>query len=161
MSPPSTSKIWTPERGVTASVFGGTGFLGKYVAQSLALMNARAYIANRACEFEVRHLQPLFDQNCLGQVGFPQYSPRDEDSIKRAMEKSNIVINMIGKYYQPKHAVPIRKVGGKASRVTYTFEEQHVEIPARLARLAREAGVQRFAAPPLAADGQRQRLGAH
>jgi len=93
---------------------------------------------------EMRHLKPYFDQICLGQVAFPFYSPRDEDSIRRTMEKSDVVINMIGKYYQTKHAMPKKTPDGKSSRINYSFEEVNVEIPARLARLAKEMGLPRF-----------------
>mmetsp|Transcript_12571 Transcript_12571/g.16507 ORF Transcript_12571/g.16507 Transcript_12571/m.16507 type:complete len:428 (+) Transcript_12571:53-1336(+) len=137
------SEIWQPERGITATVFGAGGFLGRYVCQGLANMNARAYLPNRGCEMELRHLKPLFDQNCLGQVAFPFYSPRDDDSIRAAMAKSDIVINLIGKYYQPKHVVPVRKINGKPSRINYTFEEMNVEIPAKIARFAKEMGIRR------------------
>lgn len=37
-----------------------------------------------------------------------------------------------GKHYETKHAVPYRNVNGKLSRVNYTFEEVHVEAPAKV-----------------------------
>ena len=104
----------------------------------------------RGCEMEPRHLKPMFD---LGQLGLMPFSPRDEESIKESIRNSDIVINMIGKHYETKHVVPTRREDGELSRVNYSFNETHVEIPRTLARLCKEAGVETFVhVSALAAD---------
>jgi NADH dehydrogenase (ubiquinone) 1 alpha subcomplex subunit 9 len=72
------------------------------------------------------------------------FSPRDENSIKQALQNSDVVINLIGKDYEPRHIVPTRQPDGSISRINYTFSETHVEIPRTIARLAKEAGVKSF-----------------
>jgi NADH dehydrogenase (ubiquinone) 1 alpha subcomplex subunit 9 len=72
------------------------------------------------------------------------FSPRDEESIVASIQYSDIVVNMIGKYYETKHLVPTRRANGQLSNVNYDFHEVNVEIPRRLARLAKQAGVKSF-----------------
>ena len=72
------------------------------------------------------------------------FSPRDEESIIKSLQNSDVVVNLIGKHYETKHLVPTRRSDGKLSRVNYGFQEVHVDIPRKLARLAKEAGVQTF-----------------
>ena len=83
----------------------------------------------------------MFD---LGGLGLLPFSPRDDASIIESLEKSDVVINMIGKHYETKHLVPTRRSDGKLSRVNYDFTEVHETIPRRIARLAKEAGVKSF-----------------
>lgn len=54
---------------------------------------------------------------------------RDEGSIRKAMKYSNVVINLIGK---------------ENETASFTFDEVHVEGARRIARIARESGVQRL-----------------
>ena len=51
--------------GITATVFGGYGFVGRYFINELGACGSRVYVPFRGCEMEVRHLKPMFD---LGQV---------------------------------------------------------------------------------------------
>jgi NADH dehydrogenase (ubiquinone) 1 alpha subcomplex subunit 9 len=90
---------------------------------------------------EMRHLKPMFD---LGNLALMPFSPRDDKSIVDSLERSDVVINLIGKHYETKHIVPTRRADGKLSRVNYPFREVHVDIPRKLARLAREAGIKSF-----------------
>jgi NADH dehydrogenase (ubiquinone) 1 alpha subcomplex subunit 9 len=78
------------------------------------------------------------------QLGLMPFSPRDDDSIRESLRNSDIVINMVGKHYETKHAVPTRRANGKLSRVNYDLDEVHATIPEKIARLAKEAGVKSF-----------------
>mmetsp|Transcript_33334 Transcript_33334/g.33950 ORF Transcript_33334/g.33950 Transcript_33334/m.33950 type:complete len:368 (-) Transcript_33334:174-1277(-) len=127
--------------GMTATVFGGYGFLGRYLINELGQCGTRVYVPFRGCELEVRHLKPMFDH---GQLGLLPYSPRDEDSILASLKNSDVVVNMIGKYYETKHIVPTRRADGKLCRVNYSYEEVNIKIPATLARIAKAAGVKTF-----------------
>ena len=70
--------------GMTATVFGGNGFIGRYLMNELGEFvvltigdelnlghtgscGTRVYAPYRGCEMEVRHLKPMFD---LGNVKF-------------------------------------------------------------------------------------------
>lgn len=61
----------------------------------------------------------MFDH---GQTGFIPFSPRDEESIIQSIKNSDVVINLIGKYYETKHLVPTRREDGSISRVNYSYE---------------------------------------
>ena len=60
------------------------------------------------------------------------------------MVRSDVVVNFIGKHYETKHIVPTRKPNGTISRVNFDFNEVHVELPRKLATLAKQAGVKTF-----------------
>ena len=53
----------------------------------------------------------------------------DEDSIRKAVKYSNVVINLVGRDWETKN---------------FPFKEVHVEGARRLARISREAGVDKF-----------------
>ena len=65
----------------------------------------------------------------LGQVLFCPIELADEDSIRRAVAHSNIVINCIGRGFDT---------------MNFTLEDVNITGPARIARICKEMGVQRF-----------------
>ena len=69
-------------------------------------------MANRGCEMEIRHLKPCFG---LGDAWFPFYNIRDEDSVRQAIGESDIVINLVGKYYETKHIVKTHRAVSASS----------------------------------------------
>jgi len=127
--------------GITATVFGAYGSVGRYFIDELGKRGSRVYVPFRGCELEVRHLKPMFD---LGQLGLMPFSGRDRDSILEAVQHSDVVINLIGKHYETKHLVPTRRADGELSRINYDFDEVHVTIPRTIAEVCKEAGVKSF-----------------
>ncbi|KHG08643.1 hypothetical protein F383_12346 [Gossypium arboreum] len=73
--------------GIIATVFGATGFLGRYLVQQLAKMGSQVLVPFRGSEDNPRHLKLMGD---LGQIVPMKYDPRDENSIKAVMAKANI-----------------------------------------------------------------------
>lgn len=65
----------------------------------------------------------------LGQVFFQPYDLRDEESIKKALKYSNVVINLVGRDWETRN---------------FSFDAVHVDGARRLAKLAKQAGVERF-----------------
>lgn len=114
--------------GVTATIFGCSGFLGRYVAQALGSLGTQLVLPYRCDELDVQHLRTMGD---LGQVvPLPNFDIRDDDAIRHAISRSNLVINLIG---------------ADVETWNYSFEEVHADIPARIARLVKErGGVERF-----------------
>ncbi|KAL2613015.1 hypothetical protein R1flu_024707 [Riccia fluitans] len=108
--------------GFVATVFGATGFLGRYVVQQLARMGSQVFVPYRGLEDEFKHLKLMGD---LGQVVPVKFDCRDEESIKAAISRSNVVINLIGRDFETHN---------------FSFDELNVSIPDRLSRLAREHG---------------------
>ncbi|OAY67427.1 NADH dehydrogenase (ubiquinone) 1 alpha subcomplex subunit 9, mitochondrial [Ananas comosus] len=113
--------------GIVATVFGATGFLGRYVVQQLAKMGTQVLVPFRGSEDSHRHLKLMGD---LGQIVPMKYNPRDENSIKAVMAKSNVVLNLIGREYETRN---------------YSFEEVNRDMAEQLAVIAKEhGGIMRF-----------------
>src|SRR5690606_5647439 len=74
------------------TVFGGSGFLGRYIVQRLAQRGARIRVATRDPE-AARFLQPLGD---VGQIMGVQANLRHEPSIRRAVAGADAVVNCVG-----------------------------------------------------------------
>uniref|UniRef100_A0A803PGG4 ABC-type xenobiotic transporter n=1 Tax=Cannabis sativa TaxID=3483 RepID=A0A803PGG4_CANSA len=113
--------------GIVATVFGATGFLGRYVVQQLAKMGSQVLVPFRGSEDSHRHLKLMGD---LGQIVPMKYNPRDESSVKAVMAKANVVVNLIGKDYETRN---------------YSFEEVNHHMAEQLATIAKEhGGIVRF-----------------
>lgn len=112
--------------GITATVFGSTGFLGRYVVNALGKMGSRVVIPTRGNDTSWQHLKPMGD---LGQINHMYWHPRNDDDIRKAVCKSNVVINLIGRAYGTKN---------------FPLHSTHVDIPARIARISAEEGVSKL-----------------
>ncbi|XP_042375434.1 NADH dehydrogenase [ubiquinone] 1 alpha subcomplex subunit 9, mitochondrial [Zingiber officinale] len=113
--------------GIVATVFGATGFLGRYVVSQLAKMGSQVLVPFRGSEDSHRHLKLMGD---LGQIVPMGYNPRDENSIKAVMAKANVVINLIGREYETRN---------------YSFEEVNHAMAEQLAAIAKDhGGITRF-----------------
>uniref|UniRef100_A0A8P0TCX5 NADH dehydrogenase [ubiquinone] 1 alpha subcomplex subunit 9, mitochondrial n=1 Tax=Canis lupus familiaris TaxID=9615 RepID=A0A8P0TCX5_CANLF len=146
--------------GVVATVFGATGFLGRYVVNHLGRMGSQVIIPYRCDPYDTMHLRPMGD---LGQIIFliycdlfvsrrvrepagnvrphdhssynkwslheMEWDGRNKDSIQRAVKHSNVVINLIGREWETKN---------------FDFEDVFVKIPQAIAKVSKEAGVEKF-----------------
>jgi uncharacterized protein YbjT (DUF2867 family) len=74
------------------TVFGGSGFLGRYVVQALAKRGYRVLVATRRPEIAGR-LQPLGD---VGQIHAVQANLRHPASVANAVAKADHVVNLVG-----------------------------------------------------------------
>lgn len=74
------------------TLIGGGGFLGRYVAQHLLKMGARVRIAQR----DVRSAEFLRPLGGLGQTQFVAVDIRRPDSLARALQGSDGVVNLVG-----------------------------------------------------------------
>ena len=80
--------------GQLITVFGGGGFLGRYVVQRLLAQGARVRIAEREPR-KALFLKPL---GGLGQTQFVAADVRDAASVARAVQGSDAVINLVGSF---------------------------------------------------------------
>lgn len=108
-----------------ATVFGGSGFVGRSVVGRLARAGYVVRVAGRTAT-DAATLRMLGD---VGQVVSVVASITDESACVAAIEGSSLVINLVG----------ILSPHGAA-----TFEAIHVEGAARVARLAAASGVERL-----------------
>jgi uncharacterized protein YbjT (DUF2867 family) len=107
------------------TVFGGSGFVGRYVVQALARAGCRIKAAVRRPELAL-HLQPL---GSVGQIALVQANVRDEKSVAEAVRGADWVVNLVG-ILQPSGRQRFAAVHGKA--------------PETIAKAAKAAGAQGF-----------------
>jgi uncharacterized protein YbjT (DUF2867 family) len=103
---------------VRVTIFGGTGFVGARVARHLSYSGAAVRIASR-------HVVP-------GQGGDAEQivaDAQDEQAVQAAIAGADGVVNAMSLYVENKGN---------------TFHSMHVEAAARIATMARQAGVKRF-----------------
>ncbi|XP_041059374.1 NADH dehydrogenase [ubiquinone] 1 alpha subcomplex subunit 9, mitochondrial isoform X1 [Carcharodon carcharias] len=112
--------------GIVATVFGASGFVGRYVVNRLGRIGSQVVIPYRCDAYDVNHLKPMGD---LGQLTFLDWNPRDKASTRRAVEHSSVVINLVGREWETGN---------------FKFEDVHVKIPQDIAHASREAGVEKL-----------------
>ena len=81
-------------QGKLITVFGGGGFLGRYVAQTLLGQGARLRIACRNAN-SANHIKPLGN---LGQVQLMAADIRKPASVQRAVLDADAVVNLVGSF---------------------------------------------------------------
>jgi NADH dehydrogenase len=81
-------------QGKLVTIFGGSGFLGRYVAQALLNEGARIRVACRNVG-GANHIKPLGN---VGQVQLMAADVRKPDSVARAVMDADAVINLVGSF---------------------------------------------------------------
>lgn len=108
-----------------ATVFGGTGFIGRQIVRELAKAGYVVKVATRVPE-GAYFLKPY---GHVGQI-VPFSCDYDEPaSIAAAVDQAGIVVNCIGILYEKKRGA---------------FEKAHVRIPEEIARACKKSKVRRF-----------------
>jgi uncharacterized protein YbjT (DUF2867 family) len=107
------------------TIYGGSGFIGRYVAQRMAKAGWRVRVAVRRPN-EALFVKPY---GVVGQVEPVLCNVRDDASVAAAMWGADAVVNCVG----------IANEVGKN-----TFDEVHIEGAGRIARMAAETGVGRM-----------------
>jgi uncharacterized protein YbjT (DUF2867 family) len=107
------------------AVLGGSGFIGRYVVQRLA---ARGDVIAVGCR-RAEGAKFLMPQGNVGQIAALNLAIDDERVLPAFLAGNAALVNCVG----------ILSESGPQS-----FERVHHTGPARLARLAREAGIERF-----------------
>ena len=108
-----------------AAVLGGSGFIGRYIVRRLAEQGAVIAVGCRHAE-QARILQPMGN---VGQIAAVNLAIDDAELLPAFLAGNTALVNCVG----------ILRESGRQ-----TFERVHHTGPARLARLAREAGIERF-----------------
>jgi uncharacterized protein YbjT (DUF2867 family) len=115
----------TSEANRLATVFGGSGFLGRHIVRALARKGWRIRVAVRRPDLAA-FLMPL---GGVGQIQPVQANVRFPDSIAAALEGANAAVNA---------------TGVKAESGAQTYKAVHVEGAGALARAALSAGVKTY-----------------
>jgi uncharacterized protein YbjT (DUF2867 family) len=109
-----------------ATVFGGSGFVGRHVVRALARDGWRVRVAVRRPDL-AWYLRPL---GMVGQVEAVQANVRYPESVRAAIEGADVVVNATG----------VKRQSGRQ-----TYEAVHVFGADEIARAAAAAGVGAFA----------------
>eukprot|EP00794_Sanderia_malayensis_P018215 gene18215-20033_t len=113
--------------GVVATVFGATGFLGRYTVNRFARIGSQITVPYRCIDDDVRHIKPMGD---IGQIMLNgKFDLRDSSSIEKNLEYSNVVVNLIGRDFETRNT---------------SFEHAYIEGPVAIAKAAKKAGVSRL-----------------
>ena len=107
------------------TIYGGSGFLGRYIARRMAKQGWRVRVAVRRPN-EAMHVKTY---GVVGQVEPLFCNVRDDDSVRSVMAGSDAVVNCVGTFDR----------GGKNN-----FDAIQHEAAGRIARIAAEAGVERL-----------------
>lgn len=111
--------------GYVATVFGASGFLGRYISSKLAKHGTVTMVPFRD-EMKKRFLKVSGD---LGVVNFVEWDPRNIQSIQEAVAHSDIVFNCVGADYDTKN---------------FSMADVNVQVTERIVDAVKEAGNPRF-----------------
>lgn len=109
----------------TITVFGGSGFVGRHLTRRLAADGWTIRIAVRDPE-DALYLKPMGD---VGQIVPVPTNVMNEESVARAVERADCVVNLVGILSQ---------------WASQKFENIHVAGTANIAKAAKAAGVDRL-----------------
>lgn len=110
-----------PKDNPLVTIFGGSGFLGRYVVRVLARRGYRIKVAVRRPDL-AGYLQPL---GRVGQIHAVQANLRYPDSVKAAAHGADVVINLVGILFE---------------RGRQRFRQVHAEGAGHVAAAAAEGG---------------------
>lgn len=85
--------------GQVATVFGCTGFLGRYLVHKIAKQGTQVIVPYRD-EDEKRHLRVMGD---LGQIIPMEWDARNPEQIKECLRHSDVVYNLAGRDWQTRN----------------------------------------------------------
>ncbi|MBV6631776.1 MAG: complex I NDUFA9 subunit family protein [Alphaproteobacteria bacterium] len=113
------------QSGKTATVFGGTGFLGRYVVQALTRAGYEVRIPTRAAARANR----LRVSGVVGQVVPITANIKDDATVHRLVEGAQVVVNLVGIL---------------AENRRQKFPAVHTDLPERIAKASAAAGVEKL-----------------
>ena len=108
-----------------ATVFGGSGFVGRYIVQRLAQAGWRVRVITRHPN-RAGFLRPY---GSVGQIDISKGDIRDEATLRAAITGADTVINCVGILSETRRA---------------QFATIHATVPAKMARIAAGANVAQF-----------------
>ncbi|KAK4689809.1 NADH dehydrogenase (ubiquinone) 1 alpha subcomplex subunit 9, partial [Tremellales sp. Uapishka_1] len=111
--------------GHTVTVFGCTGFLGRYLVHKLAKQGTRVIVPYRD-EDEKRHLRVMGD---LGQIVPMEWDVRNPEQIHECLKHSQTVYNLVGRDWQTRN---------------FTYEDVNVTAAKTIAEIAAQSDTARL-----------------
>lgn len=109
--------------GNTVTVFGANGMMGKIICNRLGKEGSQIIVPYRGDIHDCRPLKLCAD---LGQMYFQEIDIRDPDSIRKAVQYSNMVINCIGTDHETSN---------------FSYTDVHVNAARNIAKMCAESNV--------------------
>ncbi|MBW0502046.1 hypothetical protein O181_041761 [Austropuccinia psidii MF-1] len=109
-------------RGLVATVFGSTGFLGRYVVHKLAKQGIQVVVPYRD-EDSKRHLRVMGD---LGQIVPLEFDLENDQSINECIRHSHVVYNLIGREHETKNYSFDRLFVEGATKITTAVKDHQI-----------------------------------
>ena len=106
-------------------VFGGTGFIGNHLVNSLCKQSCQIEIISR----NPQKKKKKFFSGEPGQVSIKKITDFSEKNIEYILKGADVVINLIGILYETKNS---------------KFKKVHVEIPKNIAKVTKKVGIDTF-----------------
>ena len=119
-----------------ATIFGAGGFIGRYLVRKMTEKNFQCIIPTRNAYLKGY----LKTQAPPGAIEFTDFNPKDFSNIQKAIENSDIVINLIGILFENKKQ---------------KFSNMHSDFPEFIAKLCAKSEVD--AASRIGVDGHHAR----
>ena len=107
------------------TIFGGTGFVGRYIVKELAKTGANLQILSRDPDAGLF----LKTMGSVGQISLIRGSIFDEDLVEKLVADSDIIVNSVGILFEKKKN---------------DFVDYHAKFPERLAVLAKKYELKQF-----------------
>src|SRR5687767_5509755 len=85
-------------RNKVVTVFGGSGFVGRYAVQRLAERGATIRVPTRRPELAL-HLKPM---GAVGQIVLERWDAGSESDIERLLATADAAVNLIGVLFEPR-----------------------------------------------------------
>ena len=108
-----------------ATIFGGTGFLGRYIVQRLVRQGWIVDVITRNPN-QGLFLKPL---GLIGQINLIEGNFLNHEHLRGLLKGSDVIINCVGALHES---------------ANQNFKILHIETPAKLAKYASELGVDKF-----------------
>jgi len=112
--------------GIICTVFGSTGFLGRYTVNSFGSVGTQVVVPYRGDETKYSHLKVMGD---IGQIVPRLWDIRNPDSIYESVKHSDIVINLLGSRWDTRN---------------FKLEDVNIDGAKKIADISKAAGVERL-----------------
>jgi len=112
--------------GNVVTVFGASGFFGRYVVNRLGKIGSQVILPHRGDAYWMKELKLCGD---LGQIINMPFHLRDDETLFRVMKHSNIVINLIGREWETRN---------------FTYKDVNTDAAGKIARIAKKVGVEKL-----------------
>jgi NADH dehydrogenase len=114
------------QRNPIVTVIGGTGFLGLYVVRRLASLGFRVQVLSRNASLKADGLTVAGN---VGQIAVIDCNATDYKKLEKYINNADYVINLVGILF---------------SRGKQNFNALHQNLPGKVAKLCKEAGVKKL-----------------